>query len=713
VAVIGCVLFARLALVASQTEVGWQTVAAQWRDGALAWTGWISDPVSEREPVEQARFWIAEADRIITGNPDSPAIQIGAAWMLDSPNIEFMQHHVQQSEYASAMPQMGLELDEESISYAKAQFRDLCVERCVALAARATELDPGDPRWWRMRALLLFEGDSLWSGHDFEPRSDNWLEVLDDCLAHDKDNALYDYLAAMTLWKQSAVYDMPEDGQNDDLWLLNVTDAKRFAAGTERFLKAQEREYLAIGEEGYAAITTFLDASRLSKKEQASAAISRLVTFRHSTFFHKLWRWQQVRADAASRDGDFSLAIQVLQQNLRLYEQAIIPAETSALNVLTTFAISRTSTYDAIQKLAEDSPESISQADLTKLRGREEELRIESATLLLALQKLDDETYPKSNWASVPSIVSWVASTSSALLLFVGALLLTLARLLTRDTQPIVRLGAARQAIVWILGCGGSYIVLGMAPAELINHDVQTRAIVVAVWIGALCVVGAAVWLVVVLSRRGKFRFRLTTLFAITTAVAVLASLWPLMEPIFSRIAESSPELWLPAKGWNGIDAEVLRTAMKVGVGTWLWATIQWFAFGGLYVGLLTALVLSGCWLMWLNARNSSSSLFTFRTREARSKWASLLGSVGQSALGASLFWLIVYLYFAPPFLREAEAQYQHQMRYCRDPRSHWAEIREAQATVKSSASAMETIREQVQFDLSDEDVLEHEFAPD
>ena len=184
-----------------------------------------------------------------------------------------------------------------------------------------------------MRALLLFEGDTLWSGWDFEPRTENWNEILDECIAHDGDNALYDYLAALTLWKQSAEYDYDiPAGQQGGQYTLNIKDEARFALGTERFRRGQNRKYLAIGEDGYATIAEFLSLCHLSKNEQSGTALSRLVTFRQSTLFLGLWRWQQVRADVASGDGAFDEALAIHRQNLRLYDQAAIPEETSALS---------------------------------------------------------------------------------------------------------------------------------------------------------------------------------------------------------------------------------------------------------------------------------------------------------------------------------------------------------------------------------------------
>jgi MFS family permease len=701
---------ARLAFVVSQTECGWDAITTQWYNAAFAWTGMTASPVIEREPVEQARYWMAAVERVAQENPDSAALTMGAAWMLDSPSPEFMQHHMRQADVAAVMPQLGLELDEDSISKGKAQFRRITLEKCINLAARATQLEPDDSRWWRMRALLLFEGDSLWSGQEFAPRTKGWLEVLDDCIAHDGDNALYDYLAALTLWNESASYDWPTTG-NDERWILSVKDKERFDLGTKRFLDGQERKYLAIGEDGFPCIVEFLSTYGVGKQVQSDAAVGRLVTFRQSTLFLHLWRWQQARADAASRNNDAALALATHRQSLLFFDQAILPPETSALNVLTTFASLRTSVFDALEKLAAKGPSLMPPGEMERVQGRERELRIETATLTAALQELERQNHASNKEVSFPSIAATVTIASSFVLLFAGVVLLTIGTLLGSSSSPLEELGIVRQSLIWLVGCGGTFIVLGMAPAEVISRTTQTRAIIVGIWLVALAIVGLAVWLVAALLRQRKLRFRVTALFGAMTGVAVLAALWPLIAAACSGIVNYPPELWLHARGWNGVDPEVLRSAMRIDSGSWIWATIQWFAFNGLYVGLVLSLALSGLWLIWLTARRARSSTLNYWTREVRQRWLALSRSLGKTSLYASAWMLFLYLCFAPQFVREAEAQFQSKLSYCRDPLAHWEKIRDAQRAIKASPIAMKPILEQVEFQLGDDEVLEQDFT--
>ena len=645
---------------------------------------------------------------------------------------------MRQSKFAHAIPQMGLELDEEAISDAKAEFRDKCSDRCLEMARTATKNEATDVRWWRMRALLLFEGDILYSGVEFEPRCEDWLAILEECKKHDTENSLYDYLAALQLWNASASYDWPaepegqlDDGEwvegtfennaenestdeldeQDEYWILTIHDPDKFALGLERFLTAQQSPFLAIGEAGYPSVSDFLANSHLRKTDQVKFAVSRLVTFRQSTLFHRLWRWQNVRADEARKASDREREMAILRQSLRFYDQAISPAETSALNTLTTFDVLRRHVYEQVLNLQTADPATIAVGELEAIKQREEELRITTATLERALRTLKDGTYPKEYAASWNAVVSTVTSISAAVLLIVAGVLLLLGRMMCHRTDGVLRLGILRHFFVWAVACGISFVVLGMAPAEMISHEVQRLAIISGIWLLATSITAAAVWFVVRLMRLRQLRFRLATLFAIMTGVAVFSALWPLLAASFDGLAQYPPELWLHAKGWHGIDAGVLRNAMKLDKGTWYWSVMQWFAHGGQYVGLIVALLLTVAWYAWRSAWESNQGILGYWTREVRSRWSDLFCFAGRSALGAALCWLFLYIIVAPRAVQLAEAEFQHKMRYCRNPEAHWTEIRDAQAVIASSVEEMGDIREQVQFELFGEGVIEKDFS--
>lgn len=249
---------ARLTFVASNTESGWGFIATQWQDAAFGLFGLGHTLIGDKAPVEQATFWLSEVDRVIAEYPESASVHMGAAWVLDSPGTGF-QRDLWRRRYSfvGASPSARMEPDLDAISAATDKFREKCVKRCLELAERATQLEPADVRWWRMRALLQFEGHGLWTAEYFKPRNADWLEVLDECKKHDPENALYDYLAALQLWNASASYDWPvepddesayeideplagDDSQGETdvqekYWILTVEDTDGFALATKRF----------------------------------------------------------------------------------------------------------------------------------------------------------------------------------------------------------------------------------------------------------------------------------------------------------------------------------------------------------------------------------------------------------------------------------------------------------------------------------------------
>jgi hypothetical protein len=230
----------RLVSVLSTTECGYEFIRLQWRGATVGWLGLGHVSVDSLDPSAQADFWLDKAEQVPRDNRATADVFAGAAWVFDSPGIGFMQTYVKPTQPIPGFPQTGLTLDEPSMKAAAESFESKCRERCLWFARRATELDPADVRWWRMRALLQFDGE------DRSPRDNAWLDVLDECLRHDPENALYDYLVALQLWTESADYKMPETLKSE--MRLIVKRPELFQQGVDRFEQGQQRPYLAIGE---------------------------------------------------------------------------------------------------------------------------------------------------------------------------------------------------------------------------------------------------------------------------------------------------------------------------------------------------------------------------------------------------------------------------------------------------------------------------------
>ena len=153
-------------------------------------------PVGTLEPIDQAEFWLRETDRILAADPDNAELVMGAALVLDSPGFGFFVRHMKHNNVPNATAVPYPELDYDAVERATELFEAKCRPRCLALAAKATELQPTEVRWWRMRAMLLFRNHK-----DTGPRDLDRLKLWTECAKHDPENALYDYLTALQFLK--------------------------------------------------------------------------------------------------------------------------------------------------------------------------------------------------------------------------------------------------------------------------------------------------------------------------------------------------------------------------------------------------------------------------------------------------------------------------------------------------------------------------------
>jgi len=749
-----CIAGGRLAYVASKAESGWSTLATQWQDTLLEKFGFGYISVDSMEPPEQADFWMSEIDRLEKPISESASMQMGAAWVLDSASIGFLRNHWKDSGFGSTIPAIALQIDKETVDAAKEKFRLLCLDRCLLLARKATDTEPNDVRWWRMRALLLFESDPLWSGNGFDPRCDDWLKILDSCSRRDPENALYDYLAALQLWKQAATYDWPgsselptdfdgsfedfeefseledpyeggygdeggyggndnagkfeeSDDLSDDLWILTINDEKKYAAGTEHFLVAQTKDFLAVGEAGFPAVANFVEQARLRKADQADVTVSRMVTARQTSLISRLWRWQGVRGDHAQQRGDAASTKEMLLQNSKLYDQAIVPIETSAMSMLTDFAILRKINFDELEKFFETHPELATEGEIDAIRQREKMLRIETETLQLALQKLNSTREQVTTTHIFIGVFAEVAIQSTVCLLVLAICCLITVRVWASTSHDVAPFGYLRHALAWLLGYGVTFLIFGAFPAEMIDRENQAL-------IANAALYGLAFFAVFACGRslyRRKLRFRLSSLFVVTTAVALLAFLWPLIDFVLWSFISNPAELLPQAKGYYGLSAELFCSALNTKSDSLFGAIMQWHFYHGSSISFVLSLSIALIWYMRLCCKKLSEGFFHYWTHQFQSRWPSLLHFVGRIAAVVAACWFFAYFCVAPTVVRVAEADFHYKMDYCRNPESHYAKIRKAQEKIKSSTEEMTLIIEQIEFELSDEEVFERDFA--
>ncbi len=688
----------RLALVARPMETSWETIASTSRDAALGWTGWEHTPISNREPAEQAEYWLREVDRILSSHPESAELCMGAAWVLDTPGAGFKVNDLERQNAGLRITGVRQRyLGVSSCDRACSQFEAKCGDRCLELAARATELEPHDVHWWRMRALLSFVEyySTTMSG---KTRSTKWRDVLDECSQRDPDNALYDYLATRALLNESAEVDWGRREHGKSTTRVRIYDQVSFEEGLRRIEVAQKKPFLAIGEAGYSAIAEFLSLSELSKTDQAEVALHRVVTNRQSELFSSMWRWLVDLADDAERRSDKASQIAMVCKRLRLLEQSIAPEETSAMGCNMLYARFIPYTATRLQQVSKSHPTIIKKGEVDQFVAIARADLVEAFVLQEAVNEFDKPYLDRQDAAINSTFIATNAAMLSALSLILAGIFVSITVLLDRRLSQTARLGFMRHGIAWTLGITISFVLFALMPAEIIGREWQTITATIFAWAFVLAIVGFIAWKAIRIGRKRRFQYRIATLLGCMAAVTILAWVWPVLAATVSWFRGLSAEFHVPAKGWYGFGASVLERQPQLAGNKWRWALLQWNAYAGPYLALAFSLVLVALWSLNRQARLADEPALRYWAHLERARWSALFRCLATSALTAGLCALLIYLCLMPTTLRVAESQFQYRMCYCRNPADQIARIHEARDKVLASEEDMEAIREEVEL---------------
>jgi hypothetical protein len=167
----------------------------------------------------------------------------------------------------------------------------------------------------------------------------------------------------------------------------------------------------------------------------------------------------------------------------------------------------------------------------------------------------------------------------------------------------------------------------------------------------------------------------------------------------FSHLDELPARLSVPARGWDVCDAKVLEITVRGQFGTAGWAVYQWFAYSGFYVSLAASLVLVAWWQRVRLARAARDD--QCRGWPAwRARWGATLRCVARSAAARALACTLVDFALTPGVLRLADASYQVQIAYARDPGATRASLRQEIDRIKADPETMQQIRAQVEQEI-------------
>ncbi len=462
------------------TIVAWQH-RDLWLNLAALTAGVERRPLGDKAPEDQARFWLAEVERVRTD--DDPQLALGAAWLIDGPQFGFIRQHFRMNDRLRGYPQlpvnMRVELDHEAIRSESKKFERLCRAKCLAKIATAVRLDRNNAEMWRARALLMFqcEGMSL----DFEPRGDDWLPILDECATHDPDNALYDYLAALQLWSMSAEY---QSVDVDDGYTIKKNDAATFDRGTARLKVGLAKPHLKFGTVGYGATMAFLEKSSIAPTKHVAVAASREINGRATRCLHRILRWQSAILDVAKRDQNFAAARDAARTKLKVADQ--MSKAGNHPNGVYFKQLLRYSGLDQIKELGEHPENGIEVAEAKRVAAELKQVQLKLEIQNEASELLHDSAREEKR-AGEPSFVVFMTAgqtlviAATGLAIGFGLLFLLVG---SRGNAGPSSFGWLRQTISWVVGIGGSFVLLGMCPAEIIPPIVQTWVVRGAIWLG-------------------------------------------------------------------------------------------------------------------------------------------------------------------------------------------------------------------------------------
>ena len=609
----------------SHTEIGWETVRQQWRDETLGWFTGSRVPIGCRPPAEQAEFWLAETERILAEEPNNAELAAAAALLLDSPGSGFEyrflipQEKMLEQWVIEGPPPEKLEyftprIDYDAIAKAMDDFEERCQRRCLAYAAKATELQPDEPRWWRLRALLLFRRQ-LYSDKA-GPRDPRWFELLAECKKHDPDNALYDYLAAWRFW---------QEGVDTNSLDQEVTDKEKFQRGMDYFLKGQKKDYLAVGGDEPALVIEFLRHTKLPCLDYEGVAATKSILFRFSSSLRGLWRINLNLAEQSEQAGDLAEALDIRRRNERVFDQFDRSGDAIASDCWILFI--HRADLKLLFEFLEKHQQLVSKEEFKQIKTAAEEAELNTKSIQEAGHRLAARQTPTSiPHVIVKSALAGAAAQSIVFLLIFGVGLFAILKFTGKNPLCNTISSILGLAVVWVCGYLLSFLVLGLAPAGIIPLEIQKLVVPIAISTLIAAAAGWVFWKTVVQSN-----FHYASRILITLALLCIATVgavwtWGGVPSPSSRIVCN---LYVPPRGWQNVAPGLLQQAFVIVCGRWNWALVQWMVYYGPLVGIGVSI---GLLMLWGGISR---------------RWSGVFAGMCRSALGVAILWIIVYCHGA------------------------------------------------------------------
>ena len=609
---------------------------------------------------------------------------MGAAIVLDSPADGYTLRFVKQMNTA---PWGGMfpDFDNEGIERSEDVFEKQCRNRCLELAAAAANLDPTNVEWWRLYALLLRRCPTY--SHDDAPRDPDWLRILGDCAQHDPDNALYDYLASDFYWRAAAAIDFSGAKER-----LVIKDGDKFARGIARFEQGQSKRYFAVGDTGFTAVAEIPSATQIPLTDHERIVNSSGIQLRRDMLLRDVLRWQDARAAERISEDDPRAALKLYRQNLRLIDQYQAVGASTAYDQIA--IICRVATTSQIQTIVDTLKGTMSESERQKILADHEEAILQQEIATRAAQNLVQSNSTPTAATGTPGVLAWgkalvvgIAPSLVVLLFLFGLLATILSRRAADDGLPTV--GLVGQVSTFAVAVVTTVVLFGLAPAEIINRDIQSWFFTVVLLLIPVFVVSRVGWC---WFRRRAFQFSIGEMLTFTFIVSLFCSLMVVVRSNEAVFSSFPFPLSMPARGWQGVTAGVYASAITTTYGQWPWAFFQWAVYQGpcltLALWAVLLVVLYGRRVRRMQReRNLPLPEFGNRLR-------GVLRTLARPALVMSALMLVVYLVLAPGTLDQAEQEFQKKMMFARHPETHWSKVAKAVQKVRSDEKLMGELKE-------------------
>jgi hypothetical protein len=681
------VLFARLIWMASRAETGWWQLKRQFRDATVGLVKGQRGPIYMQEPGDQADFWLKEVKRITDAEPDNAELAMGAALLLDAPSPGFRYRLLtacDESYPYTGYPHIGND------GYANLPFEDKCRNQCLAMVAKATKLQPENVAWWRLRVLMLFDNCFFWTDGI---RAEDCLDVIEECGRHDPDNALYDYLAAKQLWDASVEIATDTDADRDETTTklrMRITDAKKYQQAAQHFREGQKLNKCTVDDDGTLALTGLLKKSSVSGLELAITAnkryeINRMLENLRGDLLHRLID----QIEQAALHGDILTVWILCRQQYRIRDQfcSIDP---------TIFYYSPDADLQRIlqpfRELAESNYNPATDYMLSDIEACGEKAILDVKVYDAALSRTTN-----SRQAQVIDLRALAVSFNSiAALMILALMVIGLSNLASgylmggaKRQSPDV-LGMIRHAICWLAALGLSFVVCGIIPARIVTPQTKGWIIAGLIVVTLVAAFHLLLWMFIK-SQKTRYAFCALVTFLILIIVGQKFFLFFSDDPNnIQRLSVRLPARDPPA-AWKGMNLGVFRYAVAWNMDSCVCSFWQWLAYMGPFVSIGIALALLGCWYHIRYKRVASAT-----NPQVRSRWAGMFVCLGRSMLVCAWLLIIGWLWITPYFIKTAEANYQDDMAYIREPHKYQNALKAAVAEVRADKSFMATLENEL-----------------